>query len=273
MTDETERAPEGQRIAKWIARVGICSRREAERLIAEGRVDVDGAAPDGPGVVVADPTRIAVDGERLPPPAPTRLFRYHKPAGRIVAERDPEGRPSIYDDLGDNLPRLVPIGRLDLASEGLLLLTNDGEIKRWLELPSTGWIRRYRARVFGRVDERDLAKLAGGVTIDGVAYGGIKATLDGGQGKNQWLSISLREGKNREVRRVLQHLGLTVNRLIRTAYGPFQLGKLNAGHVAEVPPKVMAEQLGLAMPSDAHVGRAKRKSQPTKPNANRRRRA
>jgi 23S rRNA pseudouridine2605 synthase len=273
MTDETKRAGEGQRIAKWIARVGICSRREAERLIVEGRVDVDGEAPDGPGMVVADPTRIAVDGERLPPPAPTRLFRYHKPAGRIVAERDPQGRPTIYDDLGENLPRLVPVGRLDVASEGMLLLTNDGEIKRWLELPATGWIRRYRARVFGDVDERELAKLAEGVTIDGVAYGGIKATLDSGRGANQWLSISLREGKNREVRRVLQHLGLTVNRLIRTAYGPFQLGKLKAGHVAEVPPKVMAEQLGLPLSSDAHLGRAKPDPKPTKPNANRRRRA
>jgi len=273
MTTTTGSSDGGQRIAKWIARAGICSRREAERLIAQGRVDVDGAAPDGPGVVVDDPTRIAVDGERLAPPEPTRLFRYHKPTGRIVAERDPEDRPTIYADLPGDLPRVMPVGRLDVASEGLLLLTNDGAVKRSLELPATGWIRRYRARVYGDVDEAALAKLANGVTIDGVQYGGIKASLDNRSGANAWLSISLREGKNREVRRVLAHLGLRVNRLIRVAYGPFQLGSLKPGRVAEVPPKVMAEQLGLPMPADAHIGKAKPKREPTKPNAHRRRRA
>ena len=272
MSEPTSETTGGQRLAKWIARAGICSRREADRLIAEGRVDVDGEAPNGAGMVVDDPTRIAVDGEPLPAPEPTRLFRYHKPPGYLVAERDPQDRPTIYDNLPEGLPRVVPVGRLDLATEGLLLLTNDGEIKRKLELPDTGWIRRYRARVYGKLDEKALAELAGGVTIEGVRYGGIQAELETRTGANAWLTLGLREGKNREVRRVLEHLDLKVSRLIRTAYGPFQLGSLKPGLVAEVQPKVLAEQLGLPLPPDAHKGAAKPKPKPTKPNANRRRR-
>jgi 23S rRNA pseudouridine2605 synthase len=274
MSDPDMDTATAQRLAKWIARAGICSRREAERLIADGRVDVDGEAPNGPGMTVDDPSRITVDGEPLPPLEPTRLFRFHKSPGTLVTERgDPDGRPTIYDRLPGTLPRVVPVGRLDLNTEGLLLLTNDGELKRRLELPATGWIRRYRARVYGNVDEAALAKLAQGITVDGVAYGGIHATLDQRTGANAWLTLALREGKNREVRRVLEHLGLRVSRLIRTSYGPFQLGSLKPDRVAEVAPKVLAEQLGLPMPADAHVGAAKPKAKPTKPNAHRRRTA
>jgi 23S rRNA pseudouridine2605 synthase len=181
----------------------------------------------------------------MPAAEPARLFRYHKPSGLLTAARDPEGRPTIYDRLPAELPRLMPVGRLDLNSEGLLLLTNDGELKRRLELPATGWLRRYRARVRGQVDPARLSGLAGGIRIDGVDYGPIRAGLDRQQGENAWLSFSLAEGRNREIRRVCEHFGWPVSRLIRLAYGPFQLGHLPRGAVEEVPPKVLREQLGL----------------------------
>ena len=238
-------APE--RVAKRIARSGYCSRRDAERLIASGRVAVDGKVLSSPAVTVTDANRITVDGEALPQPEQPRLFRYHKPAGVLTAARDPEGRPTIYDRLPENLPRLMPIGRLDMGSEGLLLLTNDGELKRRLELPATGWVRRYRVRVHGRIDESRLEGLHDGIVIDGFQYGPIQARLDRVQGSNAWLTIALREGKNREIRRVLEHFGWPVNRLIRLSFGPFQLGGLPVGEVEEVSAKVLADQLGGAL--------------------------
>jgi 23S rRNA pseudouridine2605 synthase len=241
-----------ERVAKRIARSGFCSRRDAERLIAAGRVAIDGQVLSSPAVTVTDANRVTIDGEPMPQLEPARLFRYHKPAGVLTAARDPEGRPTIYDRLPEGLPRLMPIGRLDLSSEGLLLLTNDGELKRRLELPATGWLRRYRARVHGRIDESRLAALQQGIEIDGFQYGPIQATLDRVQGSNAWLSVALREGKNREIRRVLEHFGWAVNRLIRVSFGPFQLGGLAPGAIEEVPAKVLGEQLGPRTGSAPH---------------------
>ena len=235
-------APE--RVAKRIARSGFCSRRDAERLIAAGRVAVDGQVLSSPAVTVTDANRVTVDGEPLPEAEQARLFRYHKPAGVLTAARDPEGRPTIYDRLPEGLPRLMPIGRLDMGSEGLLLLTNDGELKRRLELPATGWLRRYRVRVHGRIEETKLEALKNGIEIDGFQYGPIQAALDRVQGSNAWLTVALREGKNREIRRVLEHFGWPVNRLIRLSFGPFQLGGLAPDALEEVSAKVLAEQLG-----------------------------
>lgn len=233
-----------ERIAKRIARSGLCSRRDAERLIEAGRVTLDGEVLSSPAVTVGAASRIAVDGEPLPDVEPPRLFRFHKPAGVLTAARDPGGRPTIYDRLPAELPRLMPIGRLDMNSEGLLLLTNDGGLKRRLELPSTGWLRRYRVRVRGRVEQSTLSALKNGITIDGFSYGPIEATLDRVQGANVWLTVALREGKNREIRRVLEHFGWSVSRLIRLSFGPFQLGGLGPGEIEEVARKVLAEQLG-----------------------------
>jgi 23S rRNA pseudouridine2605 synthase len=247
----------GERIAKLIARAGLCSRRDAELLVAQRRVAVDGKVLDTPAIRVGPNQRVTVDGKPLPAPEPPRLFRYHKPKGLVTTARDPEGRPTIYDQLPAELPRLMPVGRLDIASEGLLLLTNDGELKRRLELPATGWLRRYRARAFGTVDDRHLRALAQGVTIDGIAYGPIEVRLERTQGDNAWLTVALREGKNREVRRALEHAGLQVNRLIRTAYGPFQLGHLPKRSVEEVSPKVLREQLGSWLEPAARPARAK----------------
>jgi 23S rRNA pseudouridine2605 synthase len=240
---------EGERIAKVIARAGLCSRREAELWIMAGRVAVDGQVLGSPAVNVRPGQRVAVDGKPLPAAEAPRLFRYHKPRGVMTTAHDPEGRRTIYHDLPPELPRLMPIGRLDLGSEGLLLLTNDGALKRRLELPSTGWLRRYRVRVHGLPGEPELQSLARGITVDGIAYGPIAARLDRVQGSNAWLTLSLREGKNREVRNVLRQLGYEVTRLIRTGYGPFQLGALPPRAVEEVRPKVLKEQLGLAGPA------------------------
>lgn len=240
--------PEGaERLAKRIARAGLCSRREAEAWIRAGRVAVDGRTVESPALDVTPERLVTVDGRPLPEPEPTRLFRWHKPRGVLVTAKDPEGRPIYLERLPPGLPRLVPVGRLDLNSEGLLLLTNDGELKRRLELPATGWTRRYRVRAFGKVEESALAALARGTTVDGVSYGPIEARLDKVQGANVWLTVSLKEGKNREVRRVLESLGLKVSRLIRVAYGPFQLGGLPRGAIEEVPRKVLKEQLGAAL--------------------------
>ncbi len=234
----------GERIAKVLARAGLCSRREAERWIAAGRVAVDGETLTSPAVAVTGGRRITVDGRPLPAPTPARLWRYHKPPGLITSHRDPQGRPTVFECLPDTLPRVVSVGRLDITSEGLLLLTNDGGLARALELPATGWVRRYRVRVFGPVDEARLRALENGLTVAGVAYGPIRARLDSRRGGNAWLTVSLTEGRNREVRKVMEHLGLTVNRLIRVAYGPFQLGGLKRGQTAAVPAKVLREQVG-----------------------------
>lgn len=245
MTSAAADTPE--RIAKRIARSGLCSRRDAERWIVAGRVAVDGDVLSSPALTVTAANLVTVDGEPLPQAEHSRIFRFHKPAGVVTAARDPGGRKTIYDRLPEGLPRLMPIGRLDLTSEGLLLLTNDGELKRRLELPATGWQRRYRVRVYGRVDPEKLAALKRGIKVDGFDYGPIEASLDRVQGSNAWLSVALREGKNREIRRVLEHFGWVVNRLIRTSFGPFQLGKLGIAEVEEVPGKVLKEQLGAML--------------------------
>ena len=238
--DETK----GERIAKRLARAGLCSRREAERWIAEGRVVVDGVKLTTPACVVTEQSLIVVDGKPIPAAERTRVWRYHKPAGLVTSHRDPEGRPTVFERLPSELPRVISIGRLDLNSEGLLLLTNDGELARRLELPSAGWVRRYRVRVHGTPEAAQLAALEAGITVEGVRYGPIKAVLDRQQGSNAWLAVSLQEGKNREIRRVMEHLGWTVSRLIRVAFGPFQLGLLEPGTVDEVPGRVLKEQLG-----------------------------
>ncbi len=234
----------GERIAKVIAHAGLCSRRTAEQWIAEGRVTLNGKALSSPAVTVTETDRIIVDGQPLPVRPASKLWRYHKPPGLLTTHSDPEGRATLFDRLPKELGRVISVGRLDFTSEGLLLLTNDGELARHMELPATGWARRYRVRVYGLVDEQALKKLEQGATVDGIRYGPITANLDRAQGPNSWLTLTLREGKNREVRKVLEHVGLTVNRLIRTSYGPFQLGTLDRGEVSAVPPKVLREQLG-----------------------------
>ena len=246
--EEAEPATAGrpERIAKLLARAGLCSRRDAERWIAERRVSVNGEVLTSPAVTVGNNSEIRVDGKPLPAPERPRLWRYHKPAGLVTSHRDEKGRPTVFDTLPKDLPRLISIGRLDLNSEGLLLLTNDGALARRLELPSTGWVRRYKVRVHGEVEPEELAALEKGITIDGVSYGAIRASLERLQGSNAWIAMALREGKNREVRKVLEHLGLQVARLIRLSYGPFQLGNLARSAVDEVPRKVLTEQLGDA---------------------------
>jgi 23S rRNA pseudouridine2605 synthase len=225
---------EGQRIAKLLARAGIASRREIERMIAEGRIAKDGVALDTPATILTSLHGITVDGKPVKAAAPAQLFLYHKPSGLLTTERDPKGRPTIYDKLPKDLPRVMPVGRLDLNTEGLLLLTTDGEFKRQLELPSTGVTRSYRARAYGNVTQAQLEDLIEGIEIEGVRYGSIDANLERRTGANVWIELKLAEGKNREVRRVLEHLGLKVSRLIRTAYGPFALGALPPGAVEEV---------------------------------------
>ncbi|HJO72340.1 MAG TPA: pseudouridine synthase [Rhodospirillales bacterium] len=237
-------APKGERIAKVMARAGLCSRRQAERWIATGRVAVNGQVLDTAVLNVTAADTVTVDGKPLAAPERSRLWRYHKPPGLVTTHSDPEGRPTVFERLPADMGRVISVGRLDLNSEGLLLLTNDGELARRLELPDIGWTRRYRVRAFGAVDEDRLAALAKGTKVGAVSYGPIRARLDSRKGANAWITVSLTEGHNREVRRVLKHLGLTVNRLIRLAYGPFQLGGLKRGTVAPIPRKVIAEQLG-----------------------------
>jgi 23S rRNA pseudouridine2605 synthase len=223
-----------QRIAKLLARAGIASRRDIERMIAEGRIALNGDVLTTPATLLENLSGVTVDGKPVRPPAAARLFRFYKPAGTLTAARDPKGRPTIYDALPQGGPRLIPVGRLDFMTEGLLLLTNDGELKRQLELPSTGVVRHYRARAFGQVTQAQLEALAEGVTIEGIRYGSINANLERRTGRNCWIEMSLTEGKNREVRRVLAYLDLQVSRLIRTAYGPFSLDGLEPSQVAEV---------------------------------------
>jgi len=234
----------GERIAKVVARAGLASRRDAEEMITQGRVSVNGRVINSPALDVTENDVITVDGAPLPERERTRLFLYHKPRGLMTTHADPEGRPTVFDNLPEGLPRLISIGRLDFNTEGLLLLTNDGGVARVLELPDTGWLRRYRVRAHGEVTQAQLDQLAAGVEVDGVKYGPIEAQLERDQGANVWLVVAIREGKNREVRNVLGHLGLEVNRLIRVSYGPFQLGELTEGEVQEIKSRVLREQLG-----------------------------
>jgi 23S rRNA pseudouridine2605 synthase len=233
-----------ERIAKAIARAGLCSRREAEMWIAAGRVAVNGEVIASPARNVTAADRIVVDGRPLPTRDRTRLFLYHKPRGLLTTHADPAGRPTIFAALPAGLPRLVSVGRLDINTEGLLLLTNDGSLARTLELPATGWLRRYRVRAHGRVAQDQLDGLRAGTTIDGIRYGPIEATVDRGQGSNVWLTFAIREGKNREVKNVLGHLGLKVSRLIRVSFGPFQLGDLAPGEITEVKTRTLRDQIG-----------------------------
>lgn len=254
-----------ERIAKRIARAGLCSRREAERLIAERRVRLDGQILESPAVRVPAQGSITVDGKPLPKVQAPRLWRYHKPRGLITTTHDPQGRATVFDRLPPELPRVLTVGRLDLNSEGLLLLTNVGDLKRRLELPANGWTRRYRARVHGRVDPDRLAGLSAGPRVAGTDYGPIHAVVERQTTSNAWLVVALKEGRNREVRRVLEHLGLTVNRLIRVAFGPFQLGRMGPGEVEEVPAKVLREQLGDTRSKETKIGTAKAKPKPPRP--------
>ncbi|MHA7063214.1 pseudouridine synthase [Azospirillum argentinense] len=256
----------GERIAKRLARAGLCSRRDAERWITDGRVAVNGTTLDSPACVVRSGDVVQVDGKVIPEPEPARLWRYYKPSGLVTTARDEKGRTTVFERLPPDMPRVISVGRLDLTTEGLLLLTNDGELARFLELPATGWTRRYRVRVFGEVNEVKLAELAKGPTIEGVKYGPIEAVLDRIQGRNAWLTVSLKEGKNREIRKVMEALDLQVNRLIRVAYGPFQLGKLEESAVEEVPKRVVREQVSrfFTGADPAEEGKAKGKTSAAK---------
>jgi len=247
-TEETESPKKGERIAKRLSRAGICSRRDAELLIEEGRVEVNGTILSTPATLVTDADRVLVDGVPVPAKEPVRLWRYHKPRNLVTSHRDPQGRPTVFDALPEAMPRVISIGRLDFTSEGLLLLTNDGDLARRLELPSTGWLRVYRVRVHGRPDAAKLASLKDGIEVDGVRYGPISAEIDKIQATNAWITMSLKEGKNREIRKLCEHLGYPVARLIRTSYGPFQLGLLEPGAVEEVPARVLRSELGVGPP-------------------------
>jgi 23S rRNA pseudouridine2605 synthase len=236
---------DSERIAKLIARVGVCSRRDAEKLIAEGRVALNGETVTSQGVRAGEHDVIAIDGKPLGEPEPARLWRYHKPAGLVTTHKDPEGRPTVFAALPKSLPRVVSVGRLDFNSVGLLLLTNDGDLARRLELPAAGWVRKYRARLFGKVTQADLDKLATGATIGGVKYGPVIADLERSKGIYSWATVSLKEGKNREVKRLMESLGLKVARLIRVQFGPFHLGQLEPGQVEEIPARLWREHLGI----------------------------
>jgi 23S rRNA pseudouridine2605 synthase len=244
---------EPMRIAKALARAGLCSRREAERWIAEGRVSVNGEVLASPARDVGPRDKVLVDGNPLPATEPPRLWRYHKPRGLVTSHADPQGRPTVFAALPEDLPRVISIGRLDFNTEGLLLLTNDGALARHLELPATGWTRRYRVRAHGTVTQEALDKLKNGIEVEGVRYGPIEATLDKPQGSNVWLTLGLREGKNREVRKILQTLELSVNRLIRVSFGPFQLLDLPPGQVEPVRRRVMIDQLGVRIAKDLGI--------------------
>tara|TARA_R110000787_G_scaffold11003_9_gene36784 strand:- start:15800 stop:16852 length:1053 start_codon:yes stop_codon:yes gene_type:complete len=261
----------GDRIAKVLSRAGIASRREAERMIEAGRVRVNGTQIDSPALNVTARDEISVDGVLVGDPEPPRMWLYHKPTGVVTTNRDEKGRGTIFDDLPDDMPRVMSIGRLDLNSEGLLLLTNDGEVKRKLELPSNGWLRRYRVRVNGRPSEDTVEPLRKGITVDGEQFQPMTVTIDRQQGANAWLTVGLREGKNREIRRAMEAVHLSVNRLIRTSYGPFQLGELKSGEVEEIKRKVVRDQLGIELADNSGTAVKKKPSQlkrtPRKPGA------
>jgi 23S rRNA pseudouridine2605 synthase len=243
VTEESD-AKVGERIAKYLARSGIASRRDAEKLVAQGIVTADGKLVETPAFKVLPGMDVRVDGTRVGAKEPPRLWRFHKPEGLVTTHKDPQGRRTVFDAVADRLPRVISVGRLDLTTEGLLLLTNDGALARRLEFPATGWILRYRVRAYGRPDPKALTELEKGLSIEGVDYKPIRAEIDKEQGGNVWLTVALTEGKNREVRKVMEHLGLQVNRLIRTAYGPFQLGSMPKSAIEEVPKKQLREQLG-----------------------------
>ncbi len=255
-------AKDGERIAKVLARAGVASRREAERMIALGRVAVNGALIDSPALNVTAADRITLDDKPIAAAEPARLWLYYKPLGLVTSERDEKGRATVFDNLPEALPRVLSIGRLDLNSEGLLLLTNDGEIKRRLELPATGWLRKYRVRVNGTPTEDMLAPLRDGLTVDGIRFQGMTVSIDKIQGANAWLTVGIREGKNREIRRAINHIGLIVNRLIRTGYGPFKLGVMEPGQVEEVKARVLRDQLGLGAPEEPALKPKVRHSRP-----------
>ena len=236
-----------ERIAKYLARAGIASRRDSEKLVAEGRIKVNGKVIDTPATKVSASDKVEFDNKPVAKKAPPRLWRYHKPSGLVTSHKDEKGRQTVFDSLPKDLGRVISVGRLDITSEGLLLLTNDGELARHLEHPSTGFSRRYRARAYGKVTQTDLDKLQAGIKIDGIKTGPIEAILDSTSGDNSWITVTLREGKNREVRRAMEELGLKVNRLIRVSYGPFMLGTLAGSKVEEVKPKVLRTQLGHLM--------------------------
>ncbi|MBK0326748.1 rRNA pseudouridine synthase [Rhodobacteraceae bacterium F11138] len=252
--------PPGDRIAKVLSRAGIASRREAERMIAAGRVSVNGTRIDSPALNVTDKDRITVDGKALADPEPARLWLYHKPPGLVTTTADEKGRETIFDALPTDMPRVMSVGRLDLNSEGLLLLTNDGGLKRRLELPSTGWLRKYRVRINGRPKDEDFAPLRKGLVIEGERFQPMTVELDRQQGANAWLTIAIREGRNREVRRAIQDIGYVVNRLIRVSYGPFQLANLKPGTVEEIRRRVLRDQLGLDFGDDSGTAKPRAKS-------------
>lgn len=245
MTTDT---PPGDRIAKVLSRAGIASRRDAERMIELGRVSVNGQKIDSPALNVTEADKITVDGKPIKDPEPARLWLFHKPPGLVTTNRDEQGRKTVFDVLPEDLPRVMTVGRLDINSEGLLLLTNDGGVKRQLELPSTGWLRKYRVRINGRPSEAAFEPLRKGLAIDGERFQPMQVSLDRQQGANAWLTIGLREGKNREIRRAIEDIGFTVNRLIRVSYGPFQLGTLKSGEIEEIRRRVVRDQLGLEAP-------------------------
>jgi 23S rRNA pseudouridine2605 synthase len=267
-------SPAGDRIAKVLARAGIASRRDAEKMILAGRIAVNGTRIDRAALNVTTTDKITVDGKPLTPPEPPRLWLYHKPVGLVTTTRDEQGRATIYDTLPPDLPRVMTVGRLDINSEGLLMLTNDGGVKRQMELPSTGWLRKYRVRVNGRPSDTQLEPLRRGLTVDRETFQSMTVTIDRQQGANAWLTVSLREGKNREIRRALQDVGLAVNRLIRISYGPFQLANLKTGEVEEIRRKVVRDQLGLeAEPQEQATKAPKAAKIPRrKPTQNRRKR-
>lgn len=240
----TDKTFAGERLAKRIARAGLCSRREAETWIEAGRVKVNGKKITSPALNITEADAVMVDGKLLQASEPTRMWLYHKPAGLVTSHKDPEGRPTVFENLPADLPRVISIGRLDLNSEGLLLLTNDGELARKLELPATGWIRKYRVRVYGAIAPSMIAEMQKGVSIDGVQYGSVEAVLDSQNGNNSWMTVSLREGKNREIRKIFEHFGCRVNRLLRVSYGSFQLASLGKGEVKEVQSRVIKAFIG-----------------------------
>ncbi len=258
MTNSANPANTEIRIAKAIARSGLCSRRDAEKWIFQGRVTINGKRLDTPACIITEKDVVMVDGKPLPGAQSVQLWRYNKPKGLVTTHKDPEGRPTVFRAVAEQLPRVISVGRLDINTEGLLLLTTDGHLARALELPSTGWLRRYRVRANGRVSDAELKKLSDGITVDGVKYGPIEAKLEREQGTNCWLTLAFREGKNREVKNVLGSLGLQVNRLIRTSYGPFNLGDMVAGELVEVKRKALIEQLGSKLSREIGLSQDRR---------------